>query len=340
MGKVADLHKPPIAKWKPTAMENIVEPDGQLLLFHFDRLFTSPGVKPYQRFMIKKTSYEKQLPQIARYLNYFIAAYDSDNELPTGYLRIKYQIDDVGPIADSFKIPEGCKEEERLDIIEGFIEFVYDTLFSEDNHIRDKIIKMVDDNYLDDIENIGGRTKKTIEKEYLESLEFTNVHVKIMLQISLAMKIICPLMFHYFAINVVKLEKDTDLIYRFYKPLFEIFDGSEMVGQNKVNMFNKLYVYVKSRVLESSSINGAMFEKRQIFGSDTFVVVNSFIKKVLISENMVKYAFPEIWDEKLGKYKENIVGFNKTINLMVASVCEYTGIISLIAGTSHLGLNY
>lgn len=44
-----------------------------------------------------------------------------------------------------------------------------------------------------------------------------------------------------------------------------------------------------------------------------YSVVHSFVRRVLISENIVKYKFNEIWDAKQKKYKENIIGFNKTI---------------------------
>ena len=44
-----------------------------------------------------------------------------------------------------------------------------------------------------------------------------------------------------------------------------------------------------------------------------YSVVHSFVRRVLISENIVKYKFNEIWDAKQNKYKENIIGFNKTI---------------------------
>ena len=46
---------------------------------------------------------------------------------------------------------------------------------------------------------------------------------------------------------------------------------------------------------------------------DVYSVVHSFVRRVLISENIVKYKFNAIWDAKQKKYKENIIGFNKTI---------------------------
>ena len=70
----------------------------------------------------------------------------------------------------------------------------------------------------------------------------------------------------------------------------------------------------KAKVLESNANNAPIFSQREIFGIDVFSVINQFTKKVLISENVVKYKFNEHWDSKQNKYKENIVGFNKTIN--------------------------
>ena len=66
-------------------------------------------------------------------------------------------------------------------------------------------------------------------------------------------------------------------------------------------------------MLESYANNSPIFSQREIFGTDVYTVVNQFTKKVLISENMVKYKFNENYDTKLKKFKENVIGFNKTI---------------------------
>lgn len=295
MGK-SNNHKPPIAVWEPRKGSQLVESDGKLFICNFHKVINTPGVEPFKRFMINKTSYEKQLDHITKYVDYFMQEYDHENELMAAYLRIKYVVD----MEKAFALSEDMTEAKRLEIIENFIDFVHTELFSDDSHIAENISKLAEDNYLDDVEKNDGR-KKGNDKEYLESLEFTNEHIKILMKISVAMKIMSPIIFHYFYINLVKLDKESDLIYRFFKPLFTLFG-------DKVNMFNKLYVYVKSRVLESYSINTAVFDKRGISGIDIFGVINLFTKKVIISENMVKFSFPENWDEKLQKYKENIPG--------------------------------
>lgn len=295
-------HKPPITLWrmKPKG-HNYIEYDGKVFICNFKKVINAPGVTPLVKFVVNKTSYEKQLDQIARYINYFIEMYDHENELMLTYLRIKYVIDKE----HHFNMTEETTEREKERLIDGFIEFIHGEFFSEDGHIRENIIRLTEDNYLDDVEK-KSEGNKANKKEYLESLEFTNEHVKLMLMISFGMKIISPVMFHYFFINKIEIKKDSNFIYRFYKPLFEVFT-------TEINMFNKIFTYVKSRVLESNSINGPIFEKRNIFGYDPFVIVHNFTKGVIISENMVKFSFPENWDEKNGKYQENIPGFTKTI---------------------------
>ena len=66
-------------------------------------------------------------------------------------------------------------------------------------------------------------------------------------------------------------------------------------------------------MLESYANNSPIFSQREIFGTDVYTVVNQFTKKVLISENMVKYKFNENYDTKLKKFKENVIGFSRTI---------------------------
>ena len=79
----------------------------------------------------------------------------------------------------------------------------------------------------------------------------------------------------------------------------------------RYDLYNKLFVYVKAKVNESYSNNSPIFEQREIFGEDVYSVVHSFVRRVLISENIVKYKFNEVYDYKQKKYKENIIGLIK-----------------------------
>ena len=343
--------------WKPTSKRQVfVEPDGKIFICYFDRIFQQPELSKFNRFYIKKNSYENQLDIITKYINFFINNYDKDNELVSAYLKVKFEVDD-----------QKTFNEENMD---AYISFLYEVIFTDT--IIEKINKLVDDNYLDDIEVNSEEKRKKYqknEKKHLESLEFTNQHIKILLRISFAIKILCPCLFHYHAINGMKIEKDSDNIFRFYRPLFDIFgkvrkttdlsyvdeenhfvyiyndttnyydkydengnfvvanfsdttienDPSLIVSRDQrtyfaeYNLYNKLYVYVKAKVNESYANNSPIFNQQEIFGIDLYSVIQSFVRRVIISENIVKYKFNNIWDPKLKKYKENIIGFNKTI---------------------------
>lgn len=345
MGKVSKLLK--IDKWTPKSSQCIVEPDNKIFLCHFDRVFQQPKLERYNKFYIQKLSYINNLELITKYINYFINCYDSDNELISAYLKIKFETDEKRSFTENN--------------MEAYISFLYEILFTDT--IINKINMLVDDNYLFDIEGNDSKKKKyqKNDRKHLESLEFTNQHVKILLRISFAMKLMAPCMLHYHAINSMKLEKDSDNIYKFYKPLFDIFglvekhtdeayiendsnyfyvyntateyydkydfhnkrlvmcsisndvinkllyeDGNIYVGSTnyiaEYNLYNKLYVYVKTKVNESYSNNSPIFEQQEIFGIDLYSKIQDFVRRVLISENVIKY-----------KFNNNIIGFNKTI---------------------------
>lgn len=344
-----------IHTWTPTERQTIVEKDGKLFLCHFDKLLGSKfkdRLDPYQIFIIGKDSYINQLDIICRYINFFMNEYDADKELVMAYLKIKFALD----------------KEKLFDAsnMEAYIDFLYEILFTDT--MIDKIIAIVEENYLDDIESSTEEKKKYLknEKKHLESLEFTNQHIKLLLQISFAIKIMSPVLFHYIQKSHIKIEKDSEIIFQFYKRFFDIFshgndyeiydaktdeeirteipaeEAEQFIKDNnltitkigderryyfihpdlgtdcflvkrRINMYNKLYVYVKAKVLESNANNAPIFSQREIFGVDVYSVVNQFTKKVIISENLVKYKFNEHWDPKLKKYQENVIGFNKTI---------------------------
>lgn len=285
-----------INTWRPGKNTTYVDRDGKIFVVNFDKIFGIPKLKKYNRFVINKTSYENQLDIITRYTNFFIHFYDKEQELINAYLKLQMTMD-----------PEVCGDLYGPDDMKAFIDFLYQIMFTPT--MVQKIKQMVENNYLDDIENNSDEKKKYYkanEKKHLESLEFTNQHIKILLAISFGMKILCPVMFHFCASNGIKIDKTNLVIFTFYEPLFDLFNED-------CNMYNKLYVYVKTKVLESNANNSTIFEQREIFGVDLYSVISQFTKVVLISENCAKYKFNEHWNAKQKKYAENVVGFNKTI---------------------------
>lgn len=218
------IKKPNITNWKPKPSETLVTYDGSVFLILFEKLFGGDKYKlsVYDEFYIKKESYKKQLDTITTYINYFMNFYDTEHEMALAYCKIKFAID---------------KEKKFDESNPGqLIDLIYEVLFT-DSIIR-KICDLVDDNYDGDIESSDGAKKYAGKnKKHLESLEFTNQHIKILLRISFGMKCISPILFHYIAINGIKLEKDSDMIYNFHRRLFDIFSDD-------TNMYNKLFVYV------------------------------------------------------------------------------------------------
>ena len=286
-----------INTWRPGKNTTYVDRDGKIFVVNFDKIFGIPKLKKYNRFVINKTSYENQLDIITRYTNFFIHFYDKEQELINAYLKLQMTMD-----------PEVCGDLYGPDDMKAFIDFLYQIMFTPT--MVQKIKQMVEDNYLDDIENNSDEKKKYYkanEKKHLESLEFTNQHIKILLAISFGMKILCPVMFHFCASNGIKIDKTNLVIFTFYEPLFDLFNED-------CNMYNKLYVYVKTKVLESNANNSTIFEQREIFGVDLYSVISQFTKVVLISENCAKYKFNEHWNAKQKKYAENVVGLTPWLN--------------------------
>ena len=337
-------------EWKPDKKSLICEQDGKLIVCHFERVFGhDEKLSIYDRFLIGRDSYVKQLDQIIRYINFLMSEYDTDNELVTAYLKIKFAVDKENAFS--------------ADDLMSYKAFLYDILFT--NSMIDKINTMVEENYLDDIEvPVDDKKYSKDTKKYLESLEFTNNHIQILLKISIAIKIMVPVLFHFIQKNKLKSNEE-DFLYNFYDDLFDLFgfstywtlyDSSNKVKETnipdikvkefsalnkvpiilnergyvceyvddetgevchflkkRINMYNKLYAYVKTKVSENEVNNSKMYDQRAIFGDDLVNVINYFVKKILIADTMMKYKFNEIWDKTTKSYKENIVGFNKTV---------------------------
>lgn len=290
-----------INTWKPkNSKEVIVEAEDQMFKVYFEKFFDEK-MKKLDIFYVRKSSFEPHLALSAKYINYFINRYDPENELVMGYLKLKHALDEA-------KNPDGTKLY-TAESVHALIDLIYEIIFTDT--MCQKIRDMVEDNYLDDIERDVTKYKTNANQDYLESLEFTNEHNKILLRISFGMRIICPVMYHYFCINKIKPDtlkdkKDVTVVYDFYYPLFGLFSDG-------VDMFNKLYVYIKRKVLDSSYHNQKIFNQRDIFGDDLMLIVERFVKTRLIVDNMVKYKFNQTWDPVKNKYRENIIGLNKTI---------------------------
>jgi len=281
---VTDTNFIRVDEWEPEEEDKIIKCDGKLIIIPFDKIFKKESTSTLNVFIIKKESYVNQLNNtnkknengiiinekgIIHYLNYFIKFYDINNELLMSYFKLKYFIDNK---SSPIKKPK------------TFIKFLYGVLFTET--MKEKITKMVEDNYYIDLTSSD-------KKKYSESLEITNEHAKIMMMISMSIKIMIPVVFQY--INVNNVKKEVDYIYNFYKGLFDLYGKG-------INIYNKLMVTVSAKINKNLSSNKPMWEQQEIFGVDPLIYLNSLLKKNIITETMFKYVF-----------NKNIVNFNSFI---------------------------
>lgn len=307
MAKSAPTKKAPINTWKPKGDDEVaVESDGQKFIVHFEKYFGEHGekLKKFDTFIVKKTSFEENLAINTGYINYFINNFDEENDLVMGYLKIKYLMDEK----KAFSIDDLSNEDLVKKKFQYFIDCLYGYLITDS--LCEKIKKMVEVNYIDNVET-DDRPYRTSSK-YMKSLEFENSHIKIILRICMGMKILCPIIYHFMLINKIRPTQITEkqgenIIYYIYKPLFELLTDPG------VNIFNKLYVYVESKVNDAAYHNEKTFEQHEILGETNVLVVERFIKAKLIVDNMLKFNFNKVWNAKTGRFAENPLGLTKTI---------------------------
>ena len=279
-----------VAKYRPKGKDLLFEPDGELLRVHFEYKFGDEKYSKFDVFNVKKTSCKTALADIAQYLNYFANLYDPDDEYIFGLFKIKYEIDGTRSI--------------NADTVQLLKDYIYAFIFTPS--MQKKIYTIVEENYFDDIEKTDTQYEKN-GKYYLESLEFTNEHIKILLRVSMGIKLMLPILVHYIDKCKIKLTKDSPFLFNFYEPLLTMFSSPD------VDIYNKLFIYVKRKVMDAQSRNKPIYEKNEIFGHDDMTLVDRYLKYELIGENFFKFKFSESIDPKTGRYRENILGLIKTI---------------------------
>lgn len=234
-----------IDNWVPKKNQEFVDYDNKLLTCRFEKILGSQNLAVYDKFMVRRNIYTAQLPLISRYINYFMNVFDTDGELAIAYLKIKFMLDK--------------RKKFTMENLSSFIDYLYEVIFTPT--IVKKIIEMVEYNYETDIENNNSQKKyRKNNKKHLESLEFTNQHVKILMEISTSIKIMAPNILHFFALNdikVNKLEMD-DILFKFYYRLFDIFgyDTTYRLIENDVILDDE----ITQETIDNELAEGIIFE--------------------------------------------------------------------------------
>ena len=250
------------------------------------------NIAALNEWKVTKLSYSSYLPRMCEELNFFEAMYDQEGELITALFRIKYMID-VDNISYTMKN------------FDAFKDLCYKTIFTPS--IKAKIARMVDENYVDDIEAENIRNMKnpdmlSIMQRKKKSLEFLNVHVKAMIQISFGIKILSFIINHFAVMRSINIQKNIDLFHRFYIDMFQVFDWD-------FDIYNKIYAYIENKVNSSYNFNKSIFEQQEIEGKDKSIIIDQLIRRNVIIDNFIKFQMPQTWNSAKDQPNERVLSF-------------------------------
>lgn len=197
------------------------------------------------------------------YLNYFEKFYDLDRELVIIYFQLKYLMD--------FN-----KEYNKFNFINDLRRYII-----YNKSILKKLFYMNEDNYLIQLKAKKGRS--------VPSLQYTTKHGKIMMQMSLLMNMVLPLITHF---AYLKNIDNIDNI------LLEVYD--DIIHLSDVDIYNKLYETALTEIKRNESVHGLIWNMQDIRGKNVTTHVISSIENILLNI-MPKYT-----------YNQNIISFNCT----------------------------
>jgi hypothetical protein len=197
------------------------------------------------------------------YLNYFEKFYDIDRELVIIYCQLKY-------------IMDFNKEYNKLNFLNDLKRYI---IFNRS--ILRKIFMMNEDNYI-----IPFKAKKG---KYVPSLHYNTNHAKILMQMSLLINMVFPLITHF---AYLKNVDNIDGI------LLEVYD--EILDLSYVDIYNKLYETTMTEVKESERVHATLWAMQDIRSKNPTTHIISSIENIMLNI-MPKYT-----------YNQNIINFNIT----------------------------
>lgn len=298
-------------KWKLYPADERFFCAPKTMIIKFDKELShidNENISALNEWKVSKVSYSAYLPKMCEELNFFEAMYDQEGELITALFRIKYLID-----ANNYSY--------TLNNFQAFKDLCYKTIFTES--IKDKITRMIEENYVDDIDaenmrNMQDPDMLSIMQRKKKSLEFRNVHVKAMLQVSFGVKILSFIINHFAVMRSVNIQKNIDLFYEFYKDMFNVFE-------HDFDIYNKIYAYIENKVNSSYNFNKIIFEQQEIEGKDKSIIINQLMTKNICIDNLIKFRLPQTWDGVKNQPKERVLSFlasiiNTHISILIMQV--------------------
>lgn len=182
---------------------------------------------------------------LCQYINYFIKFYDQDKELLSIYYKMKYLIDYV----PTYNVDALLYDIKRYIL---------------NSNIRFKFINMNLQNY--DL-NLTYKNKKN------PGLQYNNVHGKILLEISLLMNAMIPLLTHF--IEVKRIQNSNDFLMRVYDILLHLYDN--------VDIYNKLYETAESNISRSGQNHAMLWGMQEIRGINITTHSLNSVKNIILN---------------------------------------------------------
>lgn len=282
-------------KWKlyPADARFFSQPKTMIIKFNEELSHVdNENISALNEWRVTKLSYSSYLPKMCEELNFFETMYDQEGELISSLFRIKFLID-----VDNFSY--------TMSNFAAFRDLVYKTIFTPS--MKDKIRRMVDENYVDDIEAENVRNMKnpdmlSIMQRKKKSLEFLNAHVKAMIMISFGIKILSFIVNHFAVMRSINIQKNISMFYDFYIEMFKVFDFD-------FDIYNKIYAYIENKVNSSYNFNKSIFEQQEIEGKDKSIIINQLMSRNVIIDNFIKFQMPQTWNSVKEQPNERVLSF-------------------------------
>lgn len=258
-------YNPLIDSWKPVEEYELFKSVDKAIIVPVGLFYGITDINnPFNFFNISAKRCYNKLPMrehICQYLNYFCHFYDAEGELYTMYAKIKYMIDIVQDYA----------EDDFIRDLKRYIIFNKSILW--------KIFLCNEDNYMIELKAKKGRS--------IPSLQYKTSHGKILMQMSMLINMVIPLITHFaYEKNIEPID---DLLLKVYDIIIYMSD---------VDIFSKFHETATSEVGRSEKLHKRLWDMQDIRGINNVTHTHDSIINILL--NIIpKYV-----------YDQNIISFN------------------------------
>ena len=253
----------PVDSWQPEPQDVIFKHTKGAMILPVSKFYNVPDNMNFDCFILStKRCYnsDEVRNHCSLYLNYFEKFYDPEHELLSIYFKLKYMIDYE---------PSYHKDA-----------FIYDLRrYILGNTILAKARKMNIDNY---------NLNLTYKNRTNPGLQYTDKHGSILMEISLLMNMVIPLVTHYIYIN--KIQSVKDFLLEVYDNIFNLYED--------VDIYSKLYETSISNINHSADRNSVLWSMQGIRS------INTTTHSLSTVENIILQIIPKY------TYDKNIICFN------------------------------